>query len=218
MTIPYIPKAEAKLDEWLENFAAQLPAIATLLGIAPVYVAAVTAGQVNWDTTFDAKLVARNASQAATELNDEAKVTVLTAVRIVVGLLQAQPNLTDVQRQTLGITVPDLILTPSSPDYVVNLAAPILLLESKRGQVVVHFGAHPSNEKLNAKPTGIAGAKIWFRQDSGPWNFVADDTNSPYTHNFYMTEPLNAEYRAQWFDGKMRVGPFSETAKCSVTP
>lgn len=215
----YIPKAKAKFDEWAENFAAQLPAIATLItGIPPALVTAVTTGYTNWDISFDAAQAAKNASQAATEVNDEDQVALQTDIRVVAQLLQKHPSLTDAQRETLGLTVPDRVRTPSSPDYVVNLPPPLLLLESKRGQVTVHFGVNPSNEKNNAKPDAIAGTKIWVRQDEGPWQFVADDTNSPYNHNLNITEPANLEYRTQWFDNKMRTGIFSESAKCSVSP
>ncbi|MEW6026967.1 MAG: hypothetical protein AB1599_06720, partial [Planctomycetota bacterium] len=117
------------------------------------------------------------------------------------------------QRETLGLTVPDEEPTPTSPDYVVGLPPPILLLDwSKKSQVTVHFGVNPSNEKRNAKPVDIAGARIYYRIETGPWNFVADDTNSPYVHNFAITEPQNVEYRAHWFDKRGRLGVFGETA------
>ncbi|MBI4712307.1 MAG: hypothetical protein HY762_03245 [Planctomycetes bacterium] len=119
----------------------------------------------------------------------------------------------------MGVPPRDMEPTPVPPEYVANLEPPVLLLNwSKRGQVTVHFGVNPTNEKLNAKPVNIAGAKIWYRIESGPWVWVADDTNSPYTHNLAITEPLNVEYRAQWFDKKIRLGPFGETAKCTVSP
>lgn len=129
------------------------------------------------------------------------------------------PLVSDDQRLEMGYPVRDREPTPTSPDYVGSLEPPILLLDwSKKSQVTAHFGVNPSNEKQNAKPTAIAGAKIWYRIESGPWVFVADDTNSPYLHNFIITEPLNVEYRAQWFDKKGRLGAFGETARCTVTP
>jgi len=170
------------------------------------------------DLSYDAHQVAHNASQSATEVKDEDRATLSTAIRLVTQVLQPLPAFTDAQRAALGVTVPDLIRTPTAPDYVVNLAPPNLLLEPRRGLVTVHFGVNPGNEKLNAKPPEIAGANIWYRVESGPWAFVALDTNSPYKHNFAITEPLNVEYRAQWVDKKGRVGIFSETAKCTVTP
>jgi hypothetical protein len=215
----YIPREDAKYDEYAENFNNQLPPIATAIGGIPAdLVTAVTDGYADWDVAFDAQTVAQNAALAATQVKDEARVTLSTAIRLVGQLLQKHPALTDAQRQTLGLTVPDLIKTPTSPDYVVSLAPPLLLLEPRRGLVIVHFGVNPSNEKLNAKPDAIAGANIWYRVESGPWAFVALDTNSPYNHNFAITEPQNVEYRAQWVDKKGRSGIFSETAKCAVTP
>ncbi|MFA5793536.1 MAG: hypothetical protein WC980_00500 [Candidatus Brocadiia bacterium] len=145
-------------------------------------------------------------------------------------MLQKHPGLTDAQRAILGITVPDRNPTPASPEYVANLAPPLLLLDwSGRGQVVVHFGVNPGNEKENSKPKDIAGAKIWFRRKGEDWQFLADDTNSPYIHilaavqqtvqaGLAITEPVNMEYKAQWFDKKMRTGSFSQTAKCTVSP
>ena len=215
----YLPRDDAKLDEFGQNFSVQLPAIATAVGgIPPALVTAVTTSYADWDVAYDAHQVAHNAAQAATEVKDENKVALSTAIRIVAQLLQNHPALTNEQRQILGMTVPDLIRTPSSPDYVVSLPPPLLLLNTQRAQVIIHFGVNPSNEKLNAKPVAIAGAKIWVRQDGGPWQDVALDTNSPYNHNLSITEPANLEYRAQWYDKKGRTGVFSETAKCSVTP
>jgi hypothetical protein len=215
----YIPREDAQFDEWFRNFSANISAIATPLGVTPALITAVTTAYANWQLSYTAHQTAHNAAQAAAEIKDESRASAKEAVRPVAGMLQKNPGLTDAQRETLGITVPDKNPTPTSPEYVANLAPPILLLDwSQRGQVLVHFGVNPSNEKRNAKPTDIAGAKIWYRIESGPWQFVADDTNSPYTHNLAITEPANVEYRAQWFDKKGRTGPFSESAKCTVSP
>lgn len=216
----YIPFGDAHFDEWAQKFSTQLAAILTALGILPAVVDPddISDAFDAWDTAYDAHQLAQATAQSAAEVKDEARVALQTLIRSVTQLLQKYPGMTNAQRDLLGITVPDLIRTPSSPDYVANLTPPLLKLETQRGQAIVHFGVNPGNEKLNAKPAGIAGAKIWYRSESGPWNFVADDTNSPYLHNPGNTEPVNLEYRAQWFDKKMRVGLFSESAKCSITP
>lgn len=215
----FIPFGDAEFDEWLRNFSANIGPIGTPIGVSPALITAVTDAYDAWSAGYVAHQTAQNAAEAAAETKDELRDAGKDAVRPVVGIIQKNPALTDAQREILGITVPDRKPTPISPEYVVNLAPPLLLLDWKqRGQVLVHFGVNPSNEKLNAKPKNIAGAKIWFRIESGPWNFVADDTNSPYTHNLAITEPTSVEYRAQWFDKKLRTGPFSESAKCTVSP
>jgi len=217
-TRDYIPPGGARFDEWFRNFKDNVGPIATALGIDPVFVAAVTVAYADWTLTYTAKQTTHNAAEAATGTNDVSRVNAHDVIRPLVKMMQGNPNMTVAQRQTLQVTDPDKKPTPTSPEYVVNLAPPLLLLEVQDEQVVIHFGVNPSNEKLNAKPAEIAGAKIWFRIGTGTWQFVADDTNSPYTHNLVVTVPTGLEYRAQWFDTKMRTGPFSETAKCAVSP
>ena len=215
----YIPYSDAQFDEWFRNFAAKVGPIATRLEMPPAMISAVTDAYANWQPGYAAQQTAKNAAQAATETKDELRDTGKEAVRPLVGLIQAYPGLTDGERAILGITVPDRQPTPASPDYIATLAPPLLLLDwSGRGLVVIHFGVNPSNEKNNGKPQGIFGARIWCRQDGGEWEYVADDTNSPYTHNFSITEPASVEYRAQWIDKQMRPGVFSQSAKCVVSP
>ena len=215
----YIPYSDAEFDEWFRNFTANISAIATPLGIPPATITEVTDAYSAWAVGYKAQQTAKNAHQAATEIKDELRDTSKELVRPLVGMIQAHPGLTDAQRAILGITVPDRKPTPASPDYVANLTPPLLLLDwSGRGLVVVHFGVNPGNEKNNAKPPGIFSARIWCRQDGGEWEYVADDSNSPYVHNFHISKPVSVEYRSQWVDKQMRPGPFSQTVKCVVTP
>jgi hypothetical protein len=133
--------------------------------------------------------------------------------------LSPNPAVPDDMMVEMGLPRRDPNRTPIPPEYVGSLEPPNLILNwSKRAKVTVHFGLTPANERLNAKPVHIAGAKIWYRIESGPWVWVADDTNSPYDHYFSITEPLNVEYQAQWFDKKGRLGDFGDSAKCTVSP
>jgi len=215
----YIPKTDAEFDEWLRNFSANIGPIGTTLGLPAAKVTAAVNAYPAWQVLYVAHQAAQDAARSAAEDKDAGRDTAKDTVREVAGMAQKNRDLTDGQRATLRITVPDTNPTPIPPDYVLNLAPPNLILDWKqRGQVTVHFGVNPANEKLNAKPEHIAAARISYRIESGPWNFVADDTNSPYLHNLAITEPQNVEYRAQWIDKKQRTGPYSETAKCTVTP
>ena len=122
------------------------------------------------------------------------------------------------------------------PPVSLTLATPIARLTSEynvfvlpanspfksMAEVLTQLKKDPGSVKWGGGSRGatehIAAARISYRIESGPWNFVADDPNSPYLHNLGITEPLNVEYRAQWIDKKQRVGPYSETAKCTVSP
>jgi len=215
----YMPRTDAEFDEWLRNFSANIGPIGTTLGLPPAMITAAVNAYPAWQILYVAHQSAQDAARTKAEDKDAGRDAAKDIVRPVAGMAQKHPDLTDGQRATLRITVWDTNPTPIPPDYVLNLAPPNLILDwRQRGQATVHFGVNPANEKLNAKPKDIAGARISYRIESGPWTFVADDTNSPYLHNLAITEPQNVEYRAQWIDKKQRVGPYSETAKCTVSP
>jgi hypothetical protein len=140
-----------------------------------------------------------------------------------VKIIQARPGVTDANREGLGITVRDMTLTPQSEDVVRTTPAPRIELDwSKRGQVIVHFGPNPGDERNNGLPQGIKGAKLWFYfgaspTDAAAWQWLADDTNSPYTHIVPTGAALTVTYRAQYFDRRMRLGPFGDPATATIT-
>jgi len=240
MAKDYIPDPDATFDGWLVNFYNQLKIVGPAVGLAQSVIHDVEGATSQWATDYHAQIAAKNAARAATETKDESRDDTEKLVRSVVRQLQANPQLTDAQRELLGITVPDTTPTPQSPDYVLSVPPPLQSLDfSQRQQITNHFGTNPENESENAKPDGIAGAKIWFRLieprgmsfhnvskfldemghvDWNEWQFLADDTNSPYVHVIETTVPITLEYRAQWFDNSMRLGPLGDPVRATVTP
>ena len=215
----YIPGPDAEFHEWLKNFAAKLPLVATEVGLPISFVTAVETAWINWSSGFDAHQEGQNQAQALTETKNELRVDALDVVRTAVNIVQPLPTTTDAHREQLGITVRDTTPTPQAPGYVKDIPPPNLILDwSKRGAILIHFGVNPANEKENAKPDGIRGTKIWYRVNDGAWVWVADDTNSPYLHELDVTGCNKLEYCAQWIDKKMRVGLFSEAHETNVTP
>jgi hypothetical protein len=242
MAKDYIPDRDPQFDEWLQNFKTQLVAIGPQVGLAASEVNAVKSATSTWVADYQAQIAAKNAARAATETKDNTREDAETTVRSVVKQLQANPQLTDAQRQLLGITVADTKPSVHSPDYILTVKPPLISLDfSQRQQVTIHFGPNPENERQNAKPEGVAGAKIWFHvvtplpqeakaKDMGKfletlsyeewheWFFLADDTNSPYMHIVETNVPVTIEYKAQWFDTRMRLGSFGDPVKVTVTP
>jgi len=238
----WIPQPDDTFDGWLHNFYNQLKIVGPAVGLAQSEIQAVEGATTEWASDYQAHIVAKNAAQAATVTKDNTRDDTESVVRRVVKQLQANPQLTDGQREMLGITVPDTTPTPQSPDYVLGITPPLLDADfSKRQQITLHFGIQPGNERENAKPDGIAGAKLWFHvvsprpqvakestaskflmsldyQDWHEWIFLADDTNSPYVHIIETNVPITIEYKAQWFDNSMRLGPLGDPVRATVTP
>ncbi|MFH1227697.1 MAG: hypothetical protein V1701_07320 [Planctomycetota bacterium] len=226
----YIPLRDAEFAEWLKGFTAYISVHYAELGLSATDKDNLVAANNDWKRDLQADVTAKNAARGATATKNNTRQTAESLARNLAQRSTVYPGTTNVHRASMGITVPDTNPTPTAQDYVGNLPPPLLVLDwSGRGQVVVHFGVNPADEKRNAKPVDIAGAKIWYRQEGGAWTFLADDTNSPYIHilaavqhtvqaGLAITEPITVEYRAQWFDKKMRTGSFGQTAKCTVSP
>ena len=217
----YIPRADAEFNVWLRNLSKKLPGIATAIGIPQSLVNELLSAIADWETAYKSHIQSHAAARGATENKNGKRVVVKSVARLVVGVLQTNPDLTDGQREIVRITVPDRNPTPLSPEYVQEIDPPLLKLDwSKRGAITIHFGVNPGNEHENAKPENIAGVKLWYRVSSGDgeWQWVADDTNSPYIHDVGANEPVEVAYRGQWIDKKMRTGLFSMVARATVSP
>lgn len=241
-SVYFIPRPDSEFDEWIQNFVVLLKQFGAALGIPGNLITDMDNLMQTWVADYQGHLVAKAAARGKREAKDETLDNAAKLARTITNMLQANPATTNEQRELFRITVPDTKPTPLSPDYVLSVPPPLISLDfSKRQQITIHFGPNPENERENAKPEGIAGAKIWFHvvsplpqeakakdmgkfleslsyQEWHEWFFLADDTNSPYVHVVETNVPVTIEYKAQWFDTRMRLGVFGDPVKVTVTP
>jgi hypothetical protein len=102
------------------------------LGIAPGFVARVTAAYADWQVKYVAHQTAQNAARTAAQNKDESRETAKNVVRDLAGMFQKHPDMTDGQRATLKLTVPDTELTPRPPISTV----PIVGFKNLRGGIL----------------------------------------------------------------------------------
>jgi len=238
----FIPRPDAEFDEWLQNFVARLKQFGNALGIPGNLITDMDNLGQAWVSDYQGHLVAKEEARGKKERKEETRDDAEKLARTITGMLQANPAMTDQQRKQFRITVADKKPSVHSPDFILHVPPPLISLDfSQRQQVTIHFGPTPENERLNAKPEGVAGAKIWFHvvsplpqeakakdmgkfletlsyQEWHEWFFLADDTNSPYVHIVETNVPVTVEYKAQWFDTRMRLGAFGDPVKVTVTP
>jgi hypothetical protein len=219
----YIPDPDAEFEEWFAAFLAYCVAHKAELGLSDADILEIQVAKATWSVAYSQYIAAHNAAAASTETKEEKRDDGERVIRKFVKIIQARPGVTDAQRENLGITVRDTNPTPLSEDIVRTTPAPRIELDwSKRGQVIVHFGPNPGDERNNGLPQGIKGAKLWFYFGTGPtdaaaWQWLADDTNSPYTHIVPTGTALTVTYRAQYFDRRMRLGTFSDPVTATIT-
>ena len=220
----YIPRPDGDFNTWQNNFVNYVITNATALGITPAEVTELTGTRVGWNTHFANSVTAQSAFRGAIGAKDNSRDAHEDVIRRLTKKVQARKETTDTQREGLIITVPDTIKTPLSEDVVINAIPPTVYIDHSQPRVaIVHFGDNPKNENENAKPDGIQGAKIWFHMGGLPtggakWEFLADDTNSPYNHIINNDIGTTVAYRAQWFDKRMRLGPLGDPITVAISP
>ena len=213
----YIPKSDIEFDQWLEKFKSYVVAHATQIGISSMEMQTLVAKWSDWKTAYNDAITATTVYHGKIETKDDKQDDVEKYARYIAQRSTSYHGTSDEDREGMGITVRDTEPTPTSPEYVMELDPPLLKLDLRSGQVTIHFGVNPGNENKNAKPENIAGAKIWYRVGAGEWQWLGDDTNSPYLHNIDLSTCGALEYRAKWIDKKMRIGLFSMVAQATVS-
>ena len=219
----YLPTRDAEFEEWFARFLEYCVAHQAELGLTPADILEIQGAKIAFSLAYSNQQATQNAAQAATETKEEKRDAGEATIRKFVKIIQARPGVTDANREGLGITVRDTKPTPQSEDVVHDTPAPRIEPDwSKRGEVLLHVGPNPGNERNNGLPTGIAGFKLWYAMggvpaDAAAWQWLADDTASPHRHLVPSGTPLTITYRAQYFDRRMRLGPFGDPVTVTIT-
>ncbi|HMS56649.1 MAG TPA: hypothetical protein PKA27_14740, partial [Fimbriimonadaceae bacterium] len=184
----YIPTSQAELHLWGQNFDAVFTNIALSVGFSPVEVAEMNDHFMLFSEALAAHTAAAAAARAATEEKNGRQAAWESLVRSAVRRVQSHPNATDAMRAALGITVPK----SARNRLPIPTALPQVILDwSVRGQITIHAGMTPNNERDNRFPAGCYSVLIEHRTANSEWQFVAITTTSPYLHR--LSNPVNEE-------------------------
>ena len=224
MATDYIPHSDIGFDAWFDKFTAYVVAHAAQLGVSPMEVSTLVAKNADWNTKYGAHISATDTVRGTKEMKDNSRKDGKSYSRDLAQRITTYSGTGDDDREAMELTVRDTIKTPLSEDVVLNAIPPTVYIDHSQPRIaIIHFGDNPKNENENAKPDGIQGAKIWFHMGGLPtggakWEFLADDTNSPYNHIINNTIGTTVAYRAQWFDKRMRLGPLGDPITVAISP
>ena len=173
----YVPNNDQAYDAWLENFVVQLAGNAAQVGLVPADVDPISNAFDEFAAAFTTFQSARSAAKAATG----AKVTKRTAseqiLRPLVRRINNHPGMTDALRGILGLTQEYLV----QAETPVSAMTPLLYVVPAAGQVHVHWGPSPKNERANGKPAGVKGANIYRkRAGESAYQIIGYATKSPF--------------------------------------
>jgi hypothetical protein len=173
----YIPRTDDELLLWTTQFLSALTPQSEHLGLTEAQVSALANARAAMESAVQAQQTAEAEVKAAVQAKFSSRDALESGVRAVVRQIQAHPHMTDPLRAQLNITVPKRTRTRRK----VGDEIPGLVLETRPGQVIVHFGTQPGNEQRNGKPAWALGCNV-YRKRGGETEFslVAFDTASPY--------------------------------------
>ena len=190
----YVPTNDNDLNAWIVNFNTVLNANLATLGLVAADITTLSSTTSAFSASITTAITAEAAYRQAVENKKTRRAALEIALRAMVKRVNGHPGMTDAIRAQLGITVPDRI--PSR--HGVGPEVPVVELELKPGQVVVHFGTTPGNELTNGKPAWAIGCNIYRKKASdADWTLIAFDTASPYVDT--ITGPAaNYQYRVAY--------------------
>jgi hypothetical protein len=220
----YIPDTDSGFNAWFRNFCDRIIADPARYEVLPDDLAELQAAYASWQVSYPAHITTQNAARAAAEVKDSDRDKGESVGRRVTKWVQARKSTTDAKREELGITVPDRTRTPLSEQIVQETPPPVIQAKCTASKTVrIDWYPDQTEGQSEALPQGIDGVSIWVAEggiptDDSKWRFLAMDTNSPYIHNVANDSVVTLAYKAQWFDRRVRRGPFCGPVKVAVTP
>jgi hypothetical protein len=214
----FIPARQADLVEWSNNFA-------TKIAVSPPAVGLTTAQSDNFTALNDAWIAAYNTYQdpanhtrANKLLKDAAKQTMIANARVLVGVIQKFPSITDAQRADLRITVPKgrtPIQPPSSPPTIKSIVV------SGRVAKVTLRGLEGDRR---GRPANVQGALVMsFAGPTPPddvmlWKIEGLATRTTFDVTFPPTLAVGTLVwlSAAWYTARGMAGPACAPVSCVV--
>jgi len=215
----FIPGADGDFDSFQEVFVAYVVANAVALGIDPADATALGTAQSAWAGSYSAHSTAQAAAQSMRQLKDDSRGDLESSIRTLARQIQANPAVSDAQREAMGLTVADTTPTP----VVTASTRPVVTVDSsERLRHVIAFTDEATPTK-KAKPKGVMGAEIWVKigdpapTDPSELTFLSVDTRTPYTVDYDGADGgKTAHYMLRWVNTRDEKGPWSETASATI--
>ncbi len=213
----YIPARDGDFDTWQNTFLTYAAANVAALGLEVGDITALGNLQTTWTTNYAAQQAALAAAEGATAAKSSAKAGYVTSIREVVARIQANPDVTNTQRQALGITVRD---TEPSP-IPVPTEVPVGIVDTSNR--LQHTLKIVNAEGGRGKPEGVKATEVWFKiggaADSGiaGFSYAGQATRSTFNHAFANDQGnQTAHYALRYINSKGEPGPWSETISATI--
>lgn len=215
MGVSFLPSTELGLLSWSANFAAKVAADPEFWGVSVEQSDAFVALQASFADAID---VANNPTMRTrvhvTEKN-ELDAALRAAARQVAKVIDGQPDVTDPDRLSLGLTVRAARTKSAAPDV-----KPALGLRLVDGRTVrVTLASSGDGTGRGRLPPGVSGAILFRHVGDEPtaddrWEFVALTGQTSIDVTLGTDVPPGAQvwFTAAWFSHRKELGPQAHAA------
>lgn len=174
----YFPLSDPELDEWGDNYVAELPNVAATVNVTPNEEADALAAHTAFKGGLNDVTAKKATLAASVETKNSAKLALFTLLRPLNQRIKATAGYNETIGDQLGINGTDdgFDFATYKPGLKATVFSGNITLEFSKG--------------------GTDGVNIYTRlQGEGAWAFLARDTRSPYIDNRPLTTPGQAETR-----------------------
>jgi hypothetical protein len=213
----YIPRREAELVPWAENFCLRAGSYADDLDIPAAEVSALNASLIYYKSLFE-QCKGSERTRVLTAKKKAAKDDTVAKIRAMVTFRLQSPQVTDAMRIEMGLRPRDAVRTQHVD--VTEIVEFEIRLRSIR-EILVNFWV--KGEKSKAKPAGYEGALlIWDVLDAPPERPESLKrhkmaSRTPYAIKFDETERGKTVYVcASWQNQRSNLGRWSEIQSAVV--
>lgn len=219
MTTPYIPAKDGDFLGWLENFDDLTAVNFAAYGLSGGEAASITTQRNAYDAAYGDAISPATRTPVTIALKDTVKATALATVRPLAQKIRNNPAVSDADKVSLGLTVPDVSPSP--------IPAPTTfpLLDLLRATPGVHWLQYRDSDTptAKAKPFGAIGMELWQHVgltpavDPSTALFLGIVTKSPL---FVALNPADvgkmATYFARWSTRRGLVSTWSSPVSLTV--
>ncbi|MEK7263817.1 MAG: hypothetical protein AAB071_04825 [Bacteroidota bacterium] len=207
LTYDYLPRGEAQLSLWLENFSAKLPNYAGTLALTGEDVDKTEQRAQTVKAQLAEVESAKRTTKSIVEAKDVAIAETIAFTRTLVNRMKVHPNYNSVIAENLGLVPPEQTVPPDGyasvvPEFSAMIVGNLIRLDWK---------------KLQFDGIIIEGK----RGNETTWTRLDRDTRSPFDDtrpNLVPNVPEARYYRIRYFLNEVEVGQWSDGKKitCSL--
>ncbi|MEQ1932630.1 MAG: hypothetical protein ABL962_01940 [Fimbriimonadaceae bacterium] len=220
----YYPQADDAFEAYLTALLVALPGVMTALGLAATFDDALIAAKTTYANDLSDHHTQQLASFSARQTKEASKAAVILQLQLVHAALEADPDLTDAMRVSLGWPPRDTVPSPSVP----GVDVPVITVDTSHPQRhTIGFGRlTDEGEFAKGKPAWARALRIVYAvvpvgspcPGIETMLYLASDTAPPYVWDIAVGNVgKDIWYRGAFETTSGELGPWSDPAKGTVT-